>query len=211
MRIYKVSNQDIVKKPCYFINFYFSRTTSSLLSTFTHRVEHKPLPHLSSVVINVRNSPIFIIPEKATFYFIGSLVHFYNRNKNLKNLIGSEQWLNDDLKTYIKTLADGTKWIERIGNWFIQRELEVIVNLLKSHVVQSNIDKETLLKLSYKIVACLNDNQLNDILYLFSNFIFNLNMYENRIEGVSMDIWKSLYAKVCVEEYLNNLNDQVSA
>lgn len=110
----------------------------------------------------------------------------------------------------MKALADDSTWIERAKNWFVQREIEVIVGLLKSSEIQTKVDKGILLKLSYKIVGCLSDNQLNDILYLFSNFIFNLDFYDNRIEEVSMDNWKSLYAKVCVEQYLNNLNEQVS-
>lgn len=162
------------------------------------------------MVINNRNSPTFIIPENSSFYLISSLVNFYNRNKNLKNLIGSEQWLADAIKTYIQMLATHSKWAARANNWFIQREIETIVNLLKSTTVQVNIDKRSLLKLSYEIVGCLNDNQLTDILFLFSSFIFNLNLYENHIENISMENWKALYAKVCVEEYLNNLNDQVS-
>lgn len=204
----------------YFFKFLASRAyaticdslcqTSSLLSTFTLRSEHKPLPSLNSVVLNSRNSPTFIISDKSIFYLIGSIVHFYNQNQNLTNLMGTEFWFNENIKNYMKKVAEDTKWLTHSSNWHLQRELVVIVNLLKSNVVQENSDKTILLKLSYKMVTCLNENQLDDILYLFSNFIFNLNYYESKIENAAIDDWKSLYAKVCVEDYLNMLYNQVS-
>lgn len=61
------------------------------------------------------------------------------------------------------------------------------------------------LKLAYKLLLCLTENQINEILQIFSQFIFNLNLYENmnNLTEDDMSRMKSAYGKVYVEYYFN--------
>lgn len=192
------------------ILFHF-RNSSGVLSSLRQRQQnHTPLPHLHSIVFNARNSPVFIVSEKPTIYLLSSIVHFFNNMKNTKIPIGNADWLSDALIGYIEKFAKNTSWSFSM-NWFLRREVTFVLDLLKSSAFQQRIDKKLQLMIAYKLLCCLDDTQLNDILYIFSRFIFNIDLYEHKMNVTSMDEWKSLYAKVCVEYYLNSLNREVSA
>lgn len=79
-------------------------------------------------------------------------------------------------------------------------------------MAQSTLDKSTQLRVAYKVSACLTETQINDILHIFSQFIFNINMYSHNMNLTAdiMDKLKSVYGKVCVESYLNNIDAQVT-
>lgn len=191
---------------------FHCRKSSGMLSSLRQRQQdHKPLPHLHSIVFNGRNSPVFIVSEKPTIYLLSSIVRFFNTNiKNTKIPIGSGDWLNDELIVYIEKFAGNTSWSFSM-NWFLRREVTFVLDLLRSTAFQQRIDKRLQLMVAYKILCCLDDTQLNDILHIFSRFIFNIDLYEHKMNVTSMDEWKSLYAKVCVEHFLNSLNGEVSA
>lgn len=181
-----------------------------MLSSLRQRQQdHQPLPHLHSIVFNARNAPVFIVSEKPTIYLLSSIVNFFNNMKNTKIAIGNGDWLNDGLIGYIGKFAMNTSWSFPM-NWFLRREITFVVDLLKSTAFQQRIDKQTQLMVAYKLLCCLDGTQLNDILHIFSRFIFNIDLYEHKMNVTSMDEWKSLYAKVCVEYYLNSLNEEVS-
>lgn len=183
-----------------------------MLSSLRQRQQdHKPLPHLHSIMFNKRNSPVFIVSEKPTIYLLSSIVHFFNTNINYTKIpIGSGDWLNDELIAYIEKLAGNTSWSFSM-NWFLRREVTFVLDLLRSTAFQQRIDTRLQLMVAYKILCCLDDTQLNDILHIFSRFIFNIDLYEHKMNVTSMDEWKSLYAKVCVEHFLNSLNGEVRA
>lgn len=187
------------------------RKSSGVLSSFRQRQQdHKPLPHLHSIVFNARNSPVFVVSEKPTIYLLSSIVHFFNNMTNATALMCNADWLNDKFVGYMENFAKNTDW-SFATNWFLRREITFVLDLLKSTAVQQRIDKRLQLMVAYKVLCCLDDTQLNDILHIFSRFIFNIDLYEHKLDVTSMDDWKSLYAKVCVEHYLNSLNEEVSA
>lgn len=182
-----------------------------MLSSLRQRQQdHKPLPHLHSIVFNARNTPVFIVSEKPTIYLLSSIVRLFNDSmKNTKSPICNADWLNDGLIGYIERFARNISWSFSM-NWFLRREVTFVLDALRSSAFQQRIDKSLQLMTAYKILCCLDDSQLNDILHIFSRFIFNIDLYENKMNVTSMDEWKSLYAKVCVEHYLNSLNQEVS-
>lgn len=93
----------------------------------------------------------------------------------------------------------------------MRQEIILVLDLLRSTIIRDGIEKSVQLNLAYKVVHCLAQNQINDILNVFSHFIFNIDMYANQM-GLSSDVlnhWKSMYGRICVEHYFNTLNVEV--
>lgn len=177
------------------------------MATYSLRKQdHKPFPHLHSIVFNTRNSPVFIVSERPTIYLINSIVRFYNTSKYTDNGL----WLNDGIRQYIQRFIKNTEWKFSM-NWFMRQEIILVLDLLRSTIIRDGIEKSVQLNLAYKVVHCLAQNQINDILNVFSHFIFNIDMYANQM-GLSSDVlnhWKSMYGRICVEHYFNTLNVEV--
>lgn len=168
--------------------------------------DHKPLPHLHSIVYNTQNSPIFIVSDRPTIYFISSLVRFYNNTKCPDKGI----WLNDGIRKYVENFTQNNEFKLSL-NWFLRHEILFALDLLKSSFFQQNLDKSIQLQLAYKVLVCLTETQINDVLHVFSQYIFNIDMYAQNM-GLTADIMnklKSTYGRICAETYLNNSTDQV--
>lgn len=193
-----------------FHHIIINRKTSGILSSYRFRQQdHKPLPHLNSIVYNSQNSPVFIVSDRPTIYFISSLVRFYNNTKCPDKGL----WLNDGIIKYIEQFAQNTKFKLSL-NWFLRHEISFVLDLLKSPFAQQSFDKCIQLRVAYKVLACLTETQINDVLHMFSQFIFNIDMYSQNMDltSTTMDKLKSTYGKVCAETYFNspNLQAQVS-
>lgn len=183
------------------------RKSSGILTTYKFRQQdHKPLPHLHSIVFNARNSPVFIVSDRPTIYLIGSIVRFYNNTK----LPNDGTWLNEGICQYIEKFARDSDTKSSL-NWFLRQEIIFILDLLRSPLAQTKIDKGIQLQLAYKVVACLTESQINELLQVFSQFIFNIELYPNKMDLTldAMNQLKSTYGKLSVEHYLNTINDQV--
>lgn len=78
-------------------------------------------------------------------------------------------------------------------------------------MAQQNLDKSVQLRLAYKVLTCLTETQINDVLYIFSQFIFNVDMYSQNMNLTvdHMNKMKSIYGKICAETYFNNAHLQV--
>lgn len=159
-------------------------------------------------MFNARNSPVFIVSEKPTIYLLSSIVRFFN-SISTTIPIGSSDWLNDELIGYAERFAKNSSWSFSM-NWFLRREITFVLDLLRSTAFQQRADKRLQLTVAYKVLGCLDDTQLNEILQIFSRFIFKHDLYEHKSDVTSMDEWKSLYAKVIVEHFLNSLHGEVS-
>lgn len=168
--------------------------------------DHKPLPHLNSIVYNSQNSPVFIVSDRPTIYFISSLVRFYNNTKCPDKGL----WLNDGIRKYIENFAQNTKFKLSL-NWFLRHEILFVLDLLRSPLAQHTLDKSIQLRVAYKVLVCLTESQINDVLHIFSQFIFNIEMYPQKMSltSATMDKLKSTYGKVCAECYLNSPHLQV--
>lgn len=185
------------------------RNTSGLLTSYkTRQQDHKPLPHLHSIVFNRRNSPIFIVSERPTIYFLTSLAHLFNRpdlldSKSIAH-IRENLWLKDGIIQYIEQFAFNTRYQSTL-NWFLRHEILFVVGILKNPTTLPNVSKTLQLKLAYKLLLCLTENQINEILYVFSQFIFNIDVYENAMSLTADDMnrMKSAYGKNYVEYYFN--------
>lgn len=95
-------------------------------------------------------------------------------------------------------------------NWFLRHEILFILDCLESSVAQQTLDKSIQLRLAYKVIVCLTEAQINDILRIFSQFIFNIEMYTQQMNLTSdkMNQLKSTYGKICAESYFNNTDTQ---
>lgn len=178
-----------------------------MLATYKFRQQdHIPLPHLHSIVFNARNSPVFIVSDRPTIYFISSIARFYNNSQYSNDGI----WLNEGIVQYIENFAQNSQKKLTL-NWFLRHEIIFILNILKSPLAQAKIDKGIQLQLAYKVVGYLTENQINELLFVYSQFIFNIELYPNRMGLTSdtMNQMKSSYGKLCVEHYLNTINVQV--
>lgn len=186
----------------------FFRKTSGILSSFRFRQQdHKPLPHLNSIVYNSQNSPVFIISDRPTIYFIGSLLRFYNNMK----YPNKGTWLNDGIRQYIENFAQNTKCKFSL-NWFLRQEILFVLDLLKLSTTQEMLDKSIRLQVAYKVLTCLTETQIDDVLHIFSQFIFNIDMYPHTLDlsPDTMNKLKSTYGRICAEFYLNNTSAQVN-
>lgn len=166
------------------------------------------MPHLHSIVYNSSNSPVFIVSDRPTIYFISSLLRFYNNTKCPDKGI----WLNDGIRKYIEYFAQNTDSTLSL-NWFLRHEILFVLDLLKSSLAQSAFDKFIQLRVAYKISSFLTETQINDVLHIFTQFIFNIDMYpENmNLQTDTFNVLKSTYGKVCAESYLNNIDTRVSS
>lgn len=183
------------------IFFPFHRNTSGILTVNKIRQQdHKPLPHLHSIVFNQRNSPVFIVSERPTIYFFTSLLRLTTRF-NINDI--TNNWHKDGINQYIEQFAFNSQHQSSL-NWFLRHEILFFLEILKSPTL-SNHSKMLQLKLAYKLLLCMTENQINEILEIFSQFIFNLNLYENtnNLTPDDMNRMKSAYGKVYVEYYFN--------
>lgn len=179
-----------------------SRKTSGILSSYRFRQQdHKPLPHLNSIVYNSQNSPVFIVSDRPTIYFISSLIRFYNSTKCPDKGL----WLNDGIRKYVENFAQNMQFKLSL-NWFLRHEILFVLDLLKSPFAQQNFEQSVQQRVAYKVLTCLTDTQINDVLYIFSQYIFNIDMYPQNMNltSATMNKLKSTYGKVCVESFLNS-------
>lgn len=187
--------------------FISCRKTSGILSSYRFRQQdHKPLPHLHSIVYNTQNTPVFIVSDRPTIYFVSSLVRFYNSAK----WPDKGAWLNDGILKYVEHFSRNTEFKLSL-NWFLRHEILFILDLLKSTTMQQTLEKSIQMQMAYKVLGCLTELQINDVLHVFSQFIFNIDMYPQNLDLTAeiMNKLKSTYGKVCVECYLNNSISQV--
>lgn len=190
-----------------FWNSVFYRKSSGILSAYRFRQQdHKPLPHLNSIVFNEQNSPVFIVSERPTIHFMCSVARLCNTAK-----LPNETWLNDGIVQYMVHFAQNIE-LKLSLNWFLRHEIILILDVLRSSAALTSIDKSLQLNLAYKLLLCLTENQINDILYIFSHFIFKIDMYSHNmnLSSEEMSQMKSTYGKVCVEHYLNTVGSQVN-
>lgn len=95
-------------------------------------------------------------------------------------------------------------------NWYLRREIVFILDMLRSESFKQKIDKKQQLMVAYKILHCMDDTQFNDILQLFSQYVFNGDLYECCDDVRTLiDEWKSIYAKIFVEMFFSGLDDEV--
>lgn len=189
--------------------FLWNRTTSGILSSFRFRQQdHQPMPHLHSIVYNSQNSPVFIVSDRPTIYLISSLVRFYNNTK----CPDKGAWLNDGIQKYIENFSRNTEFKLSL-NWFLRQEILFVLELLKSSMAQKTFDKSVQLRVAHKVLSCLTETQINDVLHIFSHFIFNIDMYANNMDLTieTLNKLKSTYGKVCAESYLNNADTEVNS
>lgn len=77
-------------------------------------------------------------------------------------------------------------------------------------MAQQKLDKSVQLRVAYKVLTCLTETQINDVLFIFSQFVFNIDMYSQNMNLTSdkLNHMKSTYGKVCAETYFNNTHLQ---
>lgn len=186
---------------------FFYRKSSGILSAYRFRQQdHKPLPHLNSIVFNEQNSPVFIVSERPTIYFMCSVARLFNTVE-----LTNETWLNDGIVQYMVHFAQNIE-LKLSLNWFLRHEIILILDFLRSSAALTSIEESLQLNLAYKLLLCLTENQINDILYIFSHFIFKIDMYSHNmnLSSEEMSQMKSTYGKICVEYYLNAVGSQVN-
>lgn len=152
--------------------------------------------------------PVSIITVKCSTYLFENLARFSNSQQfKIHQETFVPQWFNQHLRTYVNSISNGIN--TSIGtNWFARSELELCIELLKSITIQNMIGKYILLNLTYNIITCLGDYQINDILFLLNNVIFNIDYYLHKIIFRRTDInnWNTLYVKIFMQKYLTQSN-----
>lgn len=186
------------------------RKSSGILSKNTIRQQdHAPLPHLHSIVINSKNSPIFVVSERPTIYLISSIVRFFNDAQDSNLPIDNGRWLNDGLIAYIENFTQNSNWSMAM-NWFLRREITFVLDMLKSKAFKQKINRKLQLITAYKVLNCLDETQINDVLVIFNQFIFNSQLYDTEIDAKTVNEWKSIYARIFIESFFNRAEENVS-
>lgn len=117
-------------------------------------------------------------------------------------------WMNDGLATYINKFSMNSNW-KLSMNWFLRREIVSVLEMLRSQSFKQKIEKKIQLNVAYKVLHCMDDTQLNEILQIFSQYVFNGALYEHDGCETMIDEWKSVYAQICVEMFFGGLDDEV--
>lgn len=172
-------------------------------------MKHDPLPDLNSVIMTATSLPSLVVSASSVMQLFDSLARLSNAKQlKLNRDAFTALWFNDSLRAYVTSMAGD---INRsfITNWFVRTEVQFIVELLKSAAVRSLAgDKPNLLKLTFKIVTCLSEHQMDDLLFLLNNIVFNIDYYSHKciFRQTSVNHWNSTYVKIIMQKYFIRLN-----
>lgn len=115
-----------------------------------------------------------------------------NNEKVLNDLM--QHCMNNSLLDYLKKLSYGFNENVR-KNWFVRNELSFIVNLLRFKNILQLIDNTTVQKIAFNVMCCCTENELEDLLFILKNIVFNVAVYDyvQDIFQADMDSWYRSY------------------
>ncbi|KAJ6635703.1 RNA polymerase II-associated protein 1 [Pseudolycoriella hygida] len=172
--------------------------TSLLLASTSPRSNKKNfLPDLDSVQFT-KDSPTLIISEKYPVYIFNGILSLLHRLATRKDenafndLMASS--MNAVLFDYLKRLSNGFNENVR-KNWFVRNELSFLVNLLRFENIMKVLDKTTVQKIAFNVIRCCTANELEDLLFILKNVVFNLATYDNvsDVFQTDLDLWYKSY------------------
>lgn len=102
--------------------------------------------------------------------------------------------MNDVLFDYLRKLSNGFHATVR-KNWFVRNELSFVVNLLRLKNILKVVDNTSIQKIAFNVMCCCTENELEDLLYILKNIVFNATVYDNvgDVFQTDMDSWYRSY------------------
>lgn len=102
--------------------------------------------------------------------------------------------MNDALYGYLKRLSNGFNVNVR-RNWFVRNELSFVVDLLRLKNIPEAVDKSTIQRIAFNVMCCCTENELEDLLFILKQIVFNVTLYDNAADVFQsdMDVWYRSY------------------
>lgn len=156
------------------------------------------------------NLPSLIVSEKTAVLLFESLARLSNAKQLSDNRVEAFTvlWFNDAIGQYMASCAS-TLDRRFAANYFVHTEIQFIVECLKSAAIRKLIaDKSVILQLTFKLVTCLGDHQMDDLLFLLNNIIFDIAYYTNKsiFRRTNLNDWNTTYVKIIMQEYFIRTN-----
>lgn len=169
---------------------------------------HKPLINLGSIARKYKKgAPATILTRNYSIYFMESLLIFIeafdndnNANNRQYHLMLCDVYFGEDIDNYMEKFSVYSNQ-SMSTNWFLKTEINFIYNLLFSKSMQFN---PWLLKVAFKLLNCLTQENLAKILFIFKGFVFNSSHYfPNDATPDEFERWMYIYNGVVMSK-LNN-------
>ncbi|KAG4070611.1 hypothetical protein HA402_013531 [Bradysia odoriphaga] len=172
--------------------------SSLLLSSTTQRTyKTESLPDLDSVQFQ-NDSPVLIVGEKYPIYVLNGIIAMLDcmtvrKDETIVNHLMTS-CMNDILYAYLKRLCNGFN-VNIRKNWFVRNELAFVVNLLRLKHIPEAVDKATIQRIAFNVMRCCTENELEDLLFILKNIVFNVARYDNAADVFQsdMDVWYRSY------------------
>lgn len=155
------------------------------------------LPDLDSVQFTT-DSPTLIVGEKYPVYVFDGILAMLEslvvrKDENIFDDLMAN-CMNDALFDYLKRLSNGFNENVR-KNWFVRGELSFVVNLLRLKDILKALDNTTVQKIAFNVMGCCTENELEDLLFILKNIVFNVAVYDNvgDVFQTDMDNWYRSY------------------
>lgn len=175
----------------------FSQSSLLLSSTTPRMYKIESLPDLDSVHFK-NDSPVLIVGEKYPIYVLNGIVAMLQcleirKDEEMFNDLLTN-CMNDILYDYLKRLSHGFN-VNIRRNWFVRNELSFVVNLLRLKSVLKVVDKCTIQRIAFNVMRCCTENELEDLLFVLKNVVFNVALYDNAADVFQsdMDNWYRSY------------------
>jgi hypothetical protein len=161
------------------------------MKTYSDRsAVHQPLPNMGAVVVlNIKSSPSLIFVKQYPTILLQSLLNFIAQlnNNNAANVARYNELLplffNRHVLAYVTAIGmDGINANVK-NNWFAKLELKFLLSLIRWEPTIRHIAPTTILKVSFKLLNCLCQDMINDIIFVFDNIVFSTNYYQHLDEN----------------------------
>lgn len=175
----------------------FSQYSILLASSEPRTNRTESLPDLDSIQFS-HDSPTLIVGEKYPIYIFNGIVAMLDSSaiRNDKTIVNDlmANCMNNVLLSYLNKLSNGFNVNVR-KNWFVRNELSFVINLLRLDGVRNVLDKSSIQKISFNVIRCCTENELEDLLFILKNIVFNVAVYDNAgdIFQTDMNAWHRSY------------------
>lgn len=165
---------------------------------------YRPLINLGSIVRTHKKSPpTLVFTQEYSVFVMKSMLMFIKAFDNMSNVNNqdyhrklSELFFSEHIEKYLEGFS--IQFNHNLSaNWFLKKEIEFIYELLNSRSLQFS---PFLLKVAFNLLNCFTQENLEKILYIFENFVFNGKFYYASVKLEELNKWKFIYNGVVMSK-----------
>lgn len=184
--------------------------TSPLFKTGNDRCNVlRQLINLGSIMRRYKKSPpTLVVTQNYSIYLMKSLLFFINSLDNMNSIKNQdyyrklcEVFFTEQIEKYLEGFS--IQFNQNLStNWFLKIEINFIFELINSRSLQFN---PFLLKVAFNLLNCFTHENLDKILFIFENFVFNEKFYySSNITKEEYGKWKYIYNGVVMSKLTEN-------